>query len=307
MDARAEAARDGTVHRPDEPAVALHGVAPADRGCDLSVDLLLDRGVFRLELRLPSAEAFDDLLLLRLGGGDLFALAVGLGAQLRDAVALFGRDPLGFLRLRLFLPEVLLGVVELVLEASLLLDLSVELSRVLPEVLAPRDHLVGAALGRQQRERAVAAVPRALVERQRCLVEPRLRALDLELDPIDLALDRLDLGRDASDLRLGRLHLPRRFGDLTVERSHPPFEDLPFRSRVLELLDRRELGGRRILDRPRELVAARPRVRRRLAAGDGGRDETEQERDRDEAQKQALGLHGGLIVRNSSPRSNRRA
>src|SRR6266508_4056434 len=59
-------------------------------------------------------------------GLPLLPLAVGFGAELCSVVSLTGGGVLRRLGLRLFLPEIVLGVVELVLEAPLPLELPLE-------------------------------------------------------------------------------------------------------------------------------------------------------------------------------------
>ena len=120
---------------------------------------------------------------------------------------------------------------------------------------------MGTGGGRQQPERAAAAVPRPLVERDARLVELRLQFLDLGVHPVDLALHRLDLRLEAGDLRFSNLDLLRRVGDFAVEGGDLRFEVLPLCRGLLELHDRCDLVGRRVLDRARELVAPRLRVR----------------------------------------------
>jgi hypothetical protein len=115
--------------------------------------------------------------------------------------------------------------------------------------------------GRQQPQRAAAAVPRSLVEGDSRLVELCLQLLDLGLYPFDLALHRLDLRLDTRDLRFGNLDLLGRVGELAVERGDLHFEVLPLGRGLLELRDRCDLVGRRVLDGARELVAPRLRVR----------------------------------------------
>src|SRR4029453_9873344 len=137
MGAGAEATPDGAVHGPDEPVVPRRRVAAADAGCDLRLDCV----VLRLEVGLAGADALDDLLLLLLGRRHLGALAVGLSPGRAALIPLLGGNPLGLLRLRLLLAEIVLGVVELVLEAALPLELPLESTRVLAQALAPGDHL----------------------------------------------------------------------------------------------------------------------------------------------------------------------
>ena len=143
-------------------------------------------------------------------------------------------------------------------------------------------------------------LPPPLYRRERRRVELGLGSLDLGQDPVDVALHGLDLGLDAGDLRFCGLDPLLRFGDLAVERRDLRFELLARRGDRLQLLDRGDLLGRRILDRIRQLVAAGPRIRRRLTACDGGRDEAEQERARDEAEKEAMGLQGSQRTQHES-------
>ena len=283
----AERAGDGTVHGPAEPVVPGRRVPAAHAGRDLR----LDRVVLRLEVGLAGTDALDGLLLLLLGRRHLVPLAVGLGPELCDVIPLLGCDAFGVLRLRLLLAEVALGVVELDLEAALALDVPLEATRVLAEVLAPGDHLVGAAVRRKEGEvgRAVAA---ALVQRERRIVELALRGFDLGRDPVDVALHGLDLRLDGGDLGLCGIDPLAGLGDLLVERRHLRLEVLTVRGDPLQLVDGRDLLGRDALDRVRELVAPGLGIRRRLTAGDVGRDETEQERGRDEVEEKTMGFQG---------------
>src|SRR5204863_5713946 len=113
---------------------------------------------------------------------------------------------------------------------------------------------------------------------------------DLGQDPVDIALHGLDPGLDTGDLGFGGFDPLRGLGDLLIERRDLRLELLAVRRDPLELVDRRDLLGRRILDRARDLVAASLGIRRRLTAGDAGRDETEQQRAREEAENETTGL-----------------
>jgi hypothetical protein len=259
----------------------------------------LDCVVLRLEVGLAGADALDDLLLLLLGRRHLVALAVGLSPELADLIPLLGGNALGLLRLRLLLAEIVLGVVELVLEAALPLELPLESTRVLAQVLAPGDHLVSASTRGEQREvaRAVAA---ALVQRERRRVELVLGSFDLGQDPVDVALHGLDLGLDAGDLGFSRLDPLGGLRDLLIERRDPRLELLAPCCDPLQLVDGRDLLGRRVLDRARELVAAGLGIRRGLTSGDAGHDETEQERARDEAEEETMGLQGSQRTQHES-------
>src|SRR6266700_2433214 len=105
-----ERARDPAVHGPDEPVVPGRRVATAHT----RRDLCLHRVVLRLEVGLAGTDALDGLLLL-----------------------LLGCHAFGVLGLRLLLAQVALGVVELDLEAALALDVPLEATCVLAQVLAP--------------------------------------------------------------------------------------------------------------------------------------------------------------------------
>jgi len=273
-------------------------VAAADAGGDLR----LQRVVLRLELGLAGPDALDNRLLLRLDVGDLLPLAVGFGAELCSVVSLTGGGVLRLLGLRLFLPEIVLGVVELVLEAALALELALELARVLTQVLAARDDLVGAALRGEQRQRARGGAV-ALVQRERRRVEAVLRRLDLRLDLVDVPLNRVDLGLDACDLGLRGLDLLRRVGDLTVELGDFGLEFLPLGLDTLELLDRRDFLGRCAVDGLGELAPA-VRVRLRLCDCGRGRDRAQYERGREETEKDPAGDQRPVRLGNTTHRNN---